>query len=91
VEDEGMRVSVYEAEGQLAELVRRARAGDDVVLTSSGRATVRLVPIEEAKPTAAKRRAVMEEVQASARLVVTDGPDAAQSQDFLYDDNGLPK
>ncbi|MFC6050863.1 type II toxin-antitoxin system prevent-host-death family antitoxin, partial [Methylobacterium hispanicum] len=33
-----MRVSVTEAEGQIAELVRRAEAGDEVVLTRRGRA-----------------------------------------------------
>ncbi len=40
-----MRVSVTEAKGQLTELVRRAEAGDEVVLTRHGHAAVRLVPI----------------------------------------------
>jgi hypothetical protein len=40
----------------------------------------------------AHRRAVIEEVQASAAGKATPGPCAARSQDFLYDDEtGLPK
>ena len=36
-----MQVSVTEAKGQLMELVRRAEAGDEVVLTRHGQATSR--------------------------------------------------
>src|SRR3954451_3678888 len=36
------------------------------------------------------RRRVLEEVRASARGRAKPGPDAARSQDFLYDDDGLP-
>ena len=84
-----MRISVTEAEGQLAELVRLAEAGDDVVLTREGGTAVRLVPIA-VRPTPAEKRALMESVRASGRLSATEGPDAARSQDFLYDENGLP-
>ena len=40
-----MRVSITKARAQLAELVRRAEAGEDVVLTRHGYAAVRLVPV----------------------------------------------
>ena len=40
-----MQVSVTEAKGQLTELVRRTEAGDEVVLTRHGQATVKLVPV----------------------------------------------
>ena len=39
-----MRVSVSEANGQPTELVRRAEAGDEVILTRHGHPAVRLVP-----------------------------------------------
>ena len=84
-----MRVSVSEAKGQLTELVRRAEAGDEVVLTRHGRPTVRLVPVQT-RPGAAARRALLEAVQASASGRRTAGAGAARSQDFLYDENGLP-
>jgi prevent-host-death family protein len=37
-----MRVSVTDAKGQLTDLVRRAEAGDEVILTRHGQATDRL-------------------------------------------------
>ena len=40
-----MQVSVTEAQRQLTELVRRAEAGDEVILTRHGHPCVRLVPI----------------------------------------------
>lgn len=84
-----MRISVAEAKGQLTELVRRAEAGDEVVLTRHGKAAVRLVPVIPT-PDRAKRREILDAVRKSAALKATPGPDAASSQDFLYGDDGLP-
>lgn len=85
-----MRIPVSEAKGQLTELVRRAEAGDEVVLTRHGRATVRLVPVQP-RPNADVRRAVIAAVQAAASDKRTAGATAARSQDFLYGEDGLPK
>lgn len=85
-----MRVSVTEAKGQLTELVRRAEAGDEVILTRHGHAAVRLTPVKSA-PDRASRRAVLDAVRTSARAKATTGPDSARSQDFLYADDGLPE
>lgn len=84
-----MEVSVSDAKAQLTELVRRAEAGDEVVLTRHGHAAVRLVPV---KPLAnmKERRALLRALRESARLKASDGPDAARSQDFLYGDDGMP-
>jgi hypothetical protein len=49
----------------------------------------RLVPITT-MPTAAERRRVLEEVWAAGKAAATPGASAARSQDFLYDDDGLP-
>jgi prevent-host-death family protein len=83
-----MNIPVSEAKAQLTELVRRAEAGDDVVLTRHGHPAVRLVPIRT-RPDKEARRAALEEILTSAKP--TPGPDAAHSQDFLYDEDGLPK
>jgi len=83
-----MRVSVSEAKGQLTELVKRAEAGDEVILTRRGHEIVRLVAVA-ATPGLEGRRALMEKVKATAAAKVLPGPDAARSQDFLYDD-GIP-
>ena len=62
-----MRVSVTEAKAQLTELVRRAEAGEEVILTRHGQAAVRLSPIKT-RPDAASRRALLEAVRKSAAL-----------------------
>lgn len=84
-------VPVSEAKAQLTDLVRRVEAGEDVVLTRHGRDVVRLVAVA-AKPrhTPEERRAIIHQVQKSARAKLPVGLDAARSQDFLYGDDGLP-
>jgi len=84
-----MRVSVSEAKGQLTELVKRAEAGDEIILTRRGHEIVRLVAVAAA-PGRKGRRALMEKVRAAAATKVLTGPNAAHSQDFLYDDDGMP-
>jgi prevent-host-death family protein len=84
-----MEVSVSEAKGQLADLVRRAEAGDEIVLTRHGQAAVRLVPVQQARDATA-RRALIEAVRRSAARHVAAGPYAARSQDDLYGEDGLP-
>ncbi len=85
-----MQVPVSEAKAQLTELVRRAEAGEEVILTRHGQAIVRLAPIRT-KPDEPSRKALLEAVRTAAALKATAGPDAARSQDFLYGDDGLPK
>lgn len=85
-----MRISITEAKGHLTALARRAEAGEDVVLTRHGRPSVRLVPIV-AKADRSTRRTVLDAVRKAASAKVAPGPSAARSQDFLYDDDGLPK
>ena len=85
-----MQVSMTEAKRQLSELIRRAEAGEEIILTRHGHATVRLVPVEAA-PDRKSRRALLEAVRASAAAKAAVGPSAARSQDFLYGDDGLPE
>ena len=86
-----MRASLTEAKARLTELVRRAEAGDDIVLTRHGRPAVRLVPVPTKKPRDREAlRALLEELRGASGKV-SPGPSAARSQDFLYDENGLPK
>lgn len=84
-----MRISMTKAKRQLAELVRRAEAGDEVILTRYGRPVARLLPVEVVGDKAS-RRALLGSVRASAAARATPGPSAARSQDFLYGDDGLP-
>ena len=84
-----MHVSVTEAKGQLTELVRRAEAGEEIVLTRHGHPAVRLAPVKTARDKKF-RRTLLEAVRASAAAKATTGPSAARSQDFLYGNDGLP-
>jgi prevent-host-death family protein len=85
-----MQISVTEAKGQLTDLVRRAEAGDEIILTRHGQAAVRLVPIKRVLDASA-RRSLLEAMRKSGVARATAGPDAARSQDFLYGDDGLPE
>lgn len=84
-----MKVSVTEAKAQLTELVRRAEAGDDVILTRRGQAAVRLVPVKTVRNRKA-RRTLLENVRDAGAAKAKRGPGAARSQDFLYNADGLP-
>lgn len=85
-----MRVSLSEAKAQLTDLVRRAEAGEDVVLTRHGHEVVRLQPVS-APVDMERRRRALEDVMRTGPENVKPGPSAARSQDFLYDDDGLPR
>ena len=85
-----MQRSVTQAKGQLTELVRRAEAGDEIILTRHGHAAVRLVPVRSMAD-AKSRKALLKAVRASAAAKATVGPSAARSQDFLYGESGLPE
>ena len=84
-----MHVPVSEAKGQLTELVRRAEAGEEVILTRHGRPIVRLAPVKAALDRKS-RRALLEAVRTAAAAKASAGANAARSQDFLYGDDGLP-
>jgi prevent-host-death family protein len=89
-----MHVSVTDAKGRLTDLVRRAEAGDEVVLTRHGQPAVRLTPVSQqisAEERRAQRRAVLEAFRGCLKgKPGFEGIDAAHAADFLYDDRGLP-
>ncbi len=84
-----IQVPVSEAKAQLTELVRRAQAGEEIILTRHGQQAVRLVP---AGPVIdrSRRSALVDAILVRARAKAGAGPSAARSQDFLYGDDGLP-
>jgi len=75
----------------LTELLEQLQIGDEIILTKQGHQIARLVSIVNKPATLAERRwAAMEEARRSAASKIKPGEDAARSQDFLYDENGLP-
>uniref|UniRef100_B0T8G5 Antitoxin n=1 Tax=Caulobacter sp. (strain K31) TaxID=366602 RepID=B0T8G5_CAUSK len=85
-----MEISVTDAKAQLTDLVRRAEAGEDVVLTRHGRPAVRLSAVRPTGDTVSRRK-FMEAIAEAGAARATPGPDAARSQDFLYGDDGMPE
>ena len=86
-----MEVSVTDAKAQLTDLVRRAEAGEEVVLTRRGVAVARIAPVA---PPKRSREGLAERLNALAKLSAAQalpGPCAARSQDWLYDEDGLPR
>ena len=84
-----MRISVTEAKGQLTELVRRAEQGEEVILTRHGHPAARIVAMK-APVDKQTRKALLEALRKSGAKPEIFGS-AARSQDFLYDERGLPK
>jgi antitoxin (DNA-binding transcriptional repressor) of toxin-antitoxin stability system len=90
-----MYISVAEAQGQLLDLVRRAEAGEEVLLTHEGKVVGKIDAVAPAERTwrqmtPDERLKVIQEIVAKAPPKPEGEPDAAHSQDFLYDENGLP-
>ena len=89
-----MDIPINEAGDALPDLVRRAEWGEDVVLTRDGAPAVRLAPVwaSPAKPqlTPEEKRKIISDIVERAQQHLLPGPDAARSQDFLYDEDGLP-
>lgn len=85
-----MQLAVTDAKARLTDLVRRAEAGEEVVLTRHGHAVVRLVAMHP-KPSAQTRAELIDAVRTRAAAKATAGVTAARSQDFIYDDEGMPK
>jgi len=83
-----LKIRISDAKAQLTELVRRAEAGEDVILTRFGKDAVRLVAVP-ARPTMSERRAILDRIRLAARTRPSPGPSAERSQDFLYDKDGL--
>ena len=85
-----VKISVSDAKGQLTDLIRRAEAGEEIVLTRHGHDVIRLAPVRSAKKPGTRWRR-LEEISAIAAAKASPGPSAARSQDFLYGDDGLPQ
>jgi prevent-host-death family protein len=83
------RVSVSEAKARFTELLRIVEGGEEVVVTRHGKEIAQIGP-RRRKPTPAEKLAGIRRAQALAEGKFEPGFSAARSQDFLYDDDGLP-
>jgi prevent-host-death family protein len=58
-----MKIPISEAKAHLTGLVRRAEAGDEVVLTRHGRPVVRLAPVEARPLSEPERKTTLERLR----------------------------
>ena len=84
-----MNVPISAAKAQLTDLVRRAEAGEEVVLTRRGQPAVQLTPAKRER-TPEEITALLKEIGRKGKAEALPGPCAARSADFLYDEDGLP-
>lgn len=85
-----MYIPVSQAKAQLTELIKRAENGEEIIVTRHGKPVIRFQPTARRPQTPAERLAILQSIQKSAAGKALPGPDAARSQDFLYDEDGLP-
>jgi prevent-host-death family protein len=91
-----MNISISEAKTQFDDLVRRAEAGEEVIVTSRGRPVAKLSPIGQPPdmanlpPDLAARRERLLALSSKMALEKKPPADAAHSADFMYDEYGLP-
>ena len=91
-----MDVPVKDAEGRLDELLDRAAAGEDIVLTREGKPPVRMVrdvTLSQAKPrpSPAELRATIERIVREVDTLSIPPHLRTSNHDDLYDEYGLPK
>ncbi len=85
-----MQISVSDAKARLTDLVRRAEAGDKIVLTRHGQPVARLVPIKAARERKS-RRAMVEAMRQAARSQALPWLSAERYRDLLFGADGLPE
>ena len=68
------KVQLFEAKARLSELVDRAEAGREVIITRRGRAVARIVPARQGgRRREVDRDAIVDEIEAFARTVKVKG------------------
>lgn len=85
-----MHISVSDAKAQLTDLVRRAEAGDEVILTRRGAPVAKLVPIVADDVRPQRRQALDSFFGALKAHPGLEDMTGANMADFLYDESGLP-
>jgi len=84
-----MKIAVSKAKARLSALVNAALAGEQVILTKHGRPVAEIKPLNNTKKPAEKLSA-MKKILIEARTKRLSGVSAAEADNFLYDDTGLP-
>jgi len=84
-----MNLAISKAKSKLTDLVKRAEQGEEVVLTRHGTQVVKLVPIRPVLDLETKKEILSRLLEESQSIICRD-TNAADSQDFLYGEDGMP-
>lgn len=84
-----MKIAINEAKAKLSALINAALSGEQVVLTKHGRPVAEIRPLAATKKPAEKLSAI-QKIVGRARTKRLSGVSAAEADNFLYDDTGLP-
>lgn len=85
-----MHLEISDAKVKLIDLVRRAEAGEDIVLTRNSHAVARLIALRP-RILVKDRAKKIAAIRARAAAKVLPGPSVRKSQDSLYNEDGLPE
>ena len=84
-----MRIAIHQAKAKLSALINAALSGEQVVLAKHGRPVAEIRPFAVTKNPAEKLSAI-QRIVARARTKRLSGVSAAETDNFLYDETGLP-
>lgn len=82
-------IGLFEAKTHLSELVARAEAGEEVIITRHNKPVAKLVPISEVSPElVARRREIAAEMQAIGREIAARGGPVTIEEILAWRDEG---
>jgi len=86
---------INQADFTMEKIIQHIEAGDEVILTKNGNTVAKIIPEMSVEKNEKKERldALVARLQKSVAAKMQTGMphvDAARSQDFLYDEYGLP-
>jgi len=79
-----------DARRRLNDLVHRAEAGEEIVIMRRGRAVVRFEAVPPSLDVKS-RKALIDAVRTSGAKQIKAGKNAAENQDILYGEDGMPE
>ena len=85
-----MEIALNKAKEKLWTLINVAASGEQVLLAKHGRPVAEIRPISAAKTPNEKLTALRRIAKRVAAKKLAEGPDAAHSANFLYNNSGMP-
>ncbi len=85
-----MKIAISKAKAKLSSLVNAASAGEEVILTKHGKPVAEIRPLLAGKKSPAEKLSAIRSIAAKTGNKRLGDVSAAEADNFLYDDTGLP-